>query len=180
MFTEADIDRIGRSVEARTLPKCEWTHSAHFAAAMWILTHANLVAERDMPAVIRGYNEATGTRNTDTTGYHETITLASIRVARAFLTDRSHAGRAEALRELLASPLVVRTGCSLTIAVTSVLCGGAAQMGRAGSLAPPILKNVIARNELGARELQSIHVLLRSSHPNGPQVEPSARNPSRL
>jgi hypothetical protein len=104
MFTEADIDRIGRSVEARTLPKCEWTHAAHFAAAMWVLTHANLVAERDMPTVIRRYNEATGTRNTDTTGYHETITLASIRVARSFLSDRTDAGRAEALRELLASP----------------------------------------------------------------------------
>jgi hypothetical protein len=104
MFTEADIDRIGRSVEARTLPKCEWTHAAHFAAAMWVLTRANLVAERDLPAVIRAYNEATGTPNTDTTGYHETITLASIRVARAYLDNRSHAGRAEVLRELLASP----------------------------------------------------------------------------
>jgi hypothetical protein len=104
MFTEADIDRIGRSVQTRTLPKCEWTHAAHFAAAMWVLTRANLVAERDLPAVIRAYNEATGTPNTDTTGYHETITLASIRVARAYLDNRSHAGRAEVLRELLASP----------------------------------------------------------------------------
>ena len=104
MFTEADIDRIGRSVEARTLPKCEWTHAAHFAAAMWILSHPNLIAERDMPDVIRGYNEATGTRNTDTTGYHETITQASIRVAHAFLADRTYASRADALRELLASP----------------------------------------------------------------------------
>ena len=104
MFTEADIDRIGRSVQIRTLPKCEWTHAAHFAAAMWILTHPNLVAERDMPAFIRGYNEATGTRNTDTTGYHETITLASIGVARAFLANRPDARRAEALCELLASP----------------------------------------------------------------------------
>jgi len=104
MFTEADIDRIGRSVETRTLPKCEWTHAAHFATAMWVLTHPNLVAERDMPAVIRGYNDATGTRNTDTTGYHETITQASIRVARAFLANRPDAGRAEALSKLLASP----------------------------------------------------------------------------
>ena len=104
MFTEVDIDRIGRSVETRTLPKCEWTHAAHFAAAMWVLTHPNLVAERDMPALIRGYNEATGTHNTDTTGYHETITQASIRVARAFLANSAKAGPAEALCELLASP----------------------------------------------------------------------------
>jgi hypothetical protein len=57
-----------------------------------------------MPGVIRGYNEATGTRNTDTTAYHETITQASSRVARAFLADRRRAGRAEVLSELLASP----------------------------------------------------------------------------
>jgi hypothetical protein len=104
MFTEADIDRIGRSVEARTLPKSEWTHAAHFAAAMWVLSQPNLVAERDMPTFIRSYNEATGTRNTDSTGYHETITLASIHVARSFLANRTDAGRAEALYELLASP----------------------------------------------------------------------------
>lgn len=104
MFTEADIDRIGRSVQTRTLPKCEWTHAAHFAAAMWVLTHPSLNAERDMPAVIRAYNEASGTPNTDSTGYHETITQASIRVARAFLADHPGAARAEALRKLLASP----------------------------------------------------------------------------
>jgi hypothetical protein len=104
MLTEVDIDRIGRSVEARTLPKSEWTHCAHFTAAIWALTHPKLVAERDMPGLIRGYNEATGTHNTDTTGYHETITQASIRVARAFLAARPEAGRAEILSELLASP----------------------------------------------------------------------------
>jgi hypothetical protein len=40
-----------------------------------------------MPDIIRGYNEATGGANTDTSGYHETITLASIRAARAFLVE---------------------------------------------------------------------------------------------
>jgi hypothetical protein len=34
--------------------------------------------------------------------------------------------------------------------------------------------------EIGISELQSIHVLLRSSDPNGPQAEPPARDPSRL
>jgi hypothetical protein len=38
-----------------------------------------------MPDLIRAYNEATGVRNTDTSGYHETITQGSIRVARSFM-----------------------------------------------------------------------------------------------
>ena len=103
MLTETDIDHIGRAVEACALPKAEWTHAAHFAAAMWVLSRPDLVAERDMPSLIRAYNEATGNPNTDSSGYHETITQASIRAARAFLS--AHSPRAEALNRLLASPL---------------------------------------------------------------------------
>jgi hypothetical protein len=40
-----------------------------------------------MPEYIRAYNEATGGANTDSSGYHETITQASIRAARAFLME---------------------------------------------------------------------------------------------
>ena len=118
MFTEADIDRIGRSVQTRTLPKSEWAHAAHFAAAMWVLTHPNLVAERDMPAVIRSYNEATGTRNTDTTGYHETITQASIRAARAFWPSVRMPAVPKPCAHSSHRPLAVPTGCSLTTVVT--------------------------------------------------------------
>jgi hypothetical protein len=45
--------------------------------------HRNAFVE--IPALIRAYNEATGTPNTDSTGYHETITVASLRVTRAWL-----------------------------------------------------------------------------------------------
>ncbi len=40
-----------------------------------------------MPVYIRAYNEAIGGANTDTSGYHETITRASIKAARAFLGE---------------------------------------------------------------------------------------------
>lgn len=104
LFTsDADIDRIGRGLLERTLPKAEWTHAAHFAAAFWVLRHPALRAERDLPGLIRAYNEATGVFNTDSSGYHETITLASLRAARAWLAARPHAALHEALGELLAS-----------------------------------------------------------------------------
>ena len=57
-----------------------------------------------MPPLIRAYNESTGVANTDTTGYHETITVASLRVARAWLADRPEMPLHAALAELLASP----------------------------------------------------------------------------
>jgi len=56
-----------------------------------------------MPDLIRAYNEATGVPNTDTSGYHETITIASLRLARAWLAARSHEPLHAALNELLAS-----------------------------------------------------------------------------
>src|SRR3569833_439765 len=34
---DSEIDRIGRGLIDRSLPKTEWTHAAHFAAAFWLL-----------------------------------------------------------------------------------------------------------------------------------------------
>jgi hypothetical protein len=101
--SDAEIDRIGLGVMERSLPKAQWTHAAHFAAAFWILRRSDRVAARDMPGLIRAYNEATGVSNTDTGGYHETITLASLRAAEAWLRGHGKVALHEALNELLAS-----------------------------------------------------------------------------
>ena len=103
-YTDADIERIGRGVRDRTLPKPGWTHHAHFACAFWVLRQPGMDAFCDMPGLIRAYNEATGVPNTDTDGYHETITVASLRAAKAWLAGRPGATLSEALVELLASP----------------------------------------------------------------------------
>jgi hypothetical protein len=101
-FTDADIDRIARGVIDRTLPKPEWTHAAHFAAALWMITHHGRDAERLMPSLIRAYNQATGVPNTDTNGYHETITLASLRAARFMLAAHPDAALSAVLAALMA------------------------------------------------------------------------------
>jgi hypothetical protein len=85
------------------LPKPQWTHAAHFAAALWVLTRPDMDATRDMPGLIRAYNEATGVANTDTSGYHHTITLASLRVARDWLARRGQRPLHALLNDLLAS-----------------------------------------------------------------------------
>jgi hypothetical protein len=87
--SDAAIERVASGLLDRSLPKVEWTHAAHFAATLWLLRHRqDLVLSRDLPAIIRAYNEAVGGENTDTAGYHETITQASLRAARAFLDGR--------------------------------------------------------------------------------------------
>jgi len=104
MYTsEDDIARIARGIADITLPKSEWTHAAHFAAALWML-RAGTIA--DLPGTIRRYNAATGTANTDTSGYHETITLASIAAAAAVLGGHApDHPLSEVANTLMASPL---------------------------------------------------------------------------
>lgn len=80
--TEAAIERIASGVIDRTLPKSDWTHAGHFAAALWLCRHRRDLAHgEEIRKLISRYNEATHTANTDTGGYHHTITLASMRAA---------------------------------------------------------------------------------------------------
>ena len=46
----------------------------------------DIVPERDLPAIIRSYNESVGGVNSDTEGYHETIAQCFIRAVRLYLS----------------------------------------------------------------------------------------------
>lgn len=82
---DAAVRHVGEGLLARTLPKPEWTHEAHLAACLWLLRERpDFVPERDMPGTISAYNLAVGTENTDSSGYHETLTQLYIKGVRAF------------------------------------------------------------------------------------------------
>jgi hypothetical protein len=84
--SEAEICRIAEGFLACTLPRVEWTHAAHFAAALWLMRYRpDLNLSRDMPRMISAYNESVGPVNDDGGGYHETITQASLRALRGVL-----------------------------------------------------------------------------------------------
>ncbi len=105
-LAETDVVFIGTGLLDRSLPKCRWTHAGHFAAAIWILDRRpDIDAARDLPGIIRAYNLATGGENTDHAGYHETITQASLRAARAFLAAHPPAPLHDICNALMASPL---------------------------------------------------------------------------
>ena len=104
--SDEEVAAIGCGLVARTLPKAEWTHRAHFAAALWLMEECvEGEAERMLPGLIRAYNEATGTANTETSGYHETITRASLRAARAFRAERAEMPLYAVCNALMASRL---------------------------------------------------------------------------
>ncbi|MDP9007805.1 MAG: hypothetical protein M3N91_03700 [Pseudomonadota bacterium] len=103
--SDAEIERIVRGLIDRSLPKSSWTHAAHFAVALWLVRWRGAHATSEMPLLIRAYNEATAVPNTDTGGYHETITLASLRAVRSWLADRPEMPLHEVLKEMLETSL---------------------------------------------------------------------------
>ena len=104
---DAEIERHGQGLLDRSLPKAALTHAGHFSAALWLLrARPDIDTAAQMPGIIRAYNEATGGVNSDTEGYHETITQASLRAARAFLDGYPPATPLHRIADdLMASPL---------------------------------------------------------------------------
>ena len=97
--TDAAIARIGEGLLARTLPRADWTHEAHLAATTYLLTQRpDIDLDAALPDIIRGYNASVGGVNSDTEGYHETITRVFLHGVRLFLAE---ANRSEPLHELV-------------------------------------------------------------------------------
>jgi hypothetical protein len=80
------IRHIGEGLLACSLRREEWTHEAHLAAWCWLLAERpDIAPERDLPDIIRRFNESVGGVNSDSEGYHETITQCFIRAVRVYL-----------------------------------------------------------------------------------------------
>lgn len=70
-----DPDALLRAFHEHTLPKPAWTHEAHVTVCWATLASLDRADALDhLRTAIRSYNESVGTENTDTDGYHETIT----------------------------------------------------------------------------------------------------------
>ena len=92
MHRVTETERVARGLIDRTLPKAEWTHHAHLRAGLWhVMQHGAVAALELLRARITAYNESVGTANTDSSGYHETITRFYVIVIDRFLSaaDRS-------------------------------------------------------------------------------------------
>ncbi len=78
MFTLTDLVAAFR---ACTLPKEEWTHLAHLRVGAWhVHHHGGAEALALLRSGIRRLNDAHGTPNSTDSGYHETITVAYVRL----------------------------------------------------------------------------------------------------
>ncbi|WP_337042564.1 hypothetical protein [Emticicia sp. 17c] len=74
--TQKEFDYLVEGFQTRTLPAREWTHEAHLITGLWHVSQLGYAeALSALRKNIRLYNEATGGMNTDTSGYHDTITV---------------------------------------------------------------------------------------------------------
>jgi hypothetical protein len=105
-----ELERLVACFRERTLPAAEWTHHTHLAVGAWHVRRygAGGALER-LRVGIRALNDAHGTPNSDSRGYHETITLAYTRLIEALLAGCGpDATEHECARAVLASPLAAR------------------------------------------------------------------------
>lgn len=73
--TQNELHLLVQAFEAGSLPKSAWTHAAHVAVgANYVSLHGEPLALETMRERVRTYNESVGTVNSDTSGYHETLT----------------------------------------------------------------------------------------------------------
>jgi hypothetical protein len=111
LFTsDSEIEHLGERFLARTLPKAEWTHEAHLATTTWLLLRRpDIDVDKELPGLIRRYNESVGGVNSDSEGYHETITRVFLHGVRLFLSEADPAEPLhELVNELLLSPMGLR------------------------------------------------------------------------
>ena len=108
LFTsDAEIANLGEGMVARTLPRPEWTHEAHLAATTYLLLRRpDIDLDNKLPGLIRRYNESVGGVNSDTEGYHETITRVFLHGVRLFLAEADTSEPLHVLvNKLLLSPM---------------------------------------------------------------------------
>ena len=99
LATEVTLDHFMNRFFDHSLPKAEWNHAGHVAMAAYLLYDSNV--DTALPKVrkaIRAYIEATGGRNTESNGYHETLTVFWMTVVSAKLRELQAVSRLQAVR----------------------------------------------------------------------------------
>ena len=86
LFPVTELDELAAEFEAAAIPATAWTHHAHLrVGAILIHRQGKDAALEVLRAGIRRLNAAHGTVNSDTRGYHETITRCYIHFIDQFL-----------------------------------------------------------------------------------------------
>ena len=105
--TDAEIEHLGERLLACTLPREAWTHEAHLGATTYlVLRRPDIDLDAELPGIIRRFNESVGGINSETEGYHETITRCFLHGVRLYLEKADNGVPLhELVNALLLSPM---------------------------------------------------------------------------
>ena len=71
----SSTEQLVKAFNSLTLPREQWNHDAHLKVGLWYLLHYSPDESlKRLRQNIKQYNVACGINNTETQGYHETIT----------------------------------------------------------------------------------------------------------
>jgi hypothetical protein len=101
------LDELVARFRARTLARAEWTHAAHLSVGAFYVSQLGATkALARLRAEISSLNERQGTPNTESSGYHETITAAFVRLLdEGLATFAPEVALERRIEALLAGPL---------------------------------------------------------------------------
>lgn len=107
LFTaDAEVIRLGEGLLACSLVRADWTHEAHLAACLYLLTQRpDVDVDSGIAGIISRFNESVGGVNDDSGGYHDTITHAFVAGVRLFLSETGETRLAARVNALLLSPM---------------------------------------------------------------------------
>lgn len=99
LASEAALSRFVADFENGTFPASQYHHAEHLAVAVcYLLSSNDEEATTRMRDRIRAYNVAQGGSNTETSGYHETLTVFWLQLIRANLPGG--VSRLEAVKQI--------------------------------------------------------------------------------
>jgi hypothetical protein len=88
--TEESLERFICAFEDGTWPGADWKHAHHVAmAAFYVIQYGRDEALRRARFNIAKYNESQGGKNTEDSGYHETLTVFWIDVVASAIPPRT-------------------------------------------------------------------------------------------
>ena len=96
---EKELRQFVEKFEKQTLPLSEWNHEAHLTVAFWYLkkyTFEEAVIKTRTQII--SYNNFVGIKNTNESGYHETITLFWLKIIHIFINKNKNIGMVKCLK----------------------------------------------------------------------------------